>query len=244
MAAPQYHQASFQPISTDGHRGSVSTHSSHSVASLDSSTPQASRNIFIQYLSQDTTPRHLKEYLESAGTVEKCEIQERKPVSGRVRTFAAATFQTVQEAKQAIASLDNSLFRGAKIRVRFDREAGGTGSSGSSTATKTASTASSGSPPTPTRSGDNMTAKRGSTASIGENGERNTERSKMSSTEADGPKNTRDSPSLGKNNSEPLVVNGSCVGLKAGRTNVDMVCNEGVFINRSSVVLFGKHFPR
>ncbi|KAK2737038.1 hypothetical protein FQN57_000487 [Myotisia sp. PD_48] len=83
-----------------------------------------SRNIFIHNLPWDTTGVLLKEHLRSAGFIERCEVIERK-VGGATRTCANVTFRTKDEAKHAIFYFDNSLFRGVRIRVRFDRERGG-----------------------------------------------------------------------------------------------------------------------
>ncbi|EFR02990.1 hypothetical protein MGYG_05990 [Nannizzia gypsea CBS 118893] len=83
-----------------------------------------SRNIFIHNLSHETTPQLLKEYLRTAGIIDRCDVFDRK-IGGTTRTCAIVAFRNKEEAKRAIALFDNSIFRGSRIRVRFDRERGG-----------------------------------------------------------------------------------------------------------------------
>ncbi|KAG5203911.1 RRM domain-containing protein [Trichophyton interdigitale] len=83
-----------------------------------------SRNIFIHNLSHETTPQLLKEYLRTSGIIERCDVFDRK-IGGSTRTCAIVAFRNKEEAKRAIALFDNSMFRGSRIRVRFDRERGG-----------------------------------------------------------------------------------------------------------------------
>ncbi|EEQ33155.1 hypothetical protein McanMca71_005571 [Microsporum canis] len=83
-----------------------------------------SRNIFIHNLNHETTPQLLKEYLRAAGVIERCDVFDRK-IGGSTRTCAIMAFRNKEEAKRAIALFDNSIFRGSRIRVRFDRERGG-----------------------------------------------------------------------------------------------------------------------
>lgn len=179
-----------------------------------------SRNIFIQYLSRDTTSEQLKEYLAGAGTVDRCEVQERKPIAGRARVYATATLQTTDEAKQAISMFDGSFFGGAKIQVRFDRDFGGNKGRGGSGITRATNAYSRGA------SNSNFTTKDAKPWNARGQG----------ATTPTAPRSmSKEGSSLDKNNGEPLVVNGSCVGLKAGRSNLDVVCYEGLYIHPCSV---------
>lgn len=81
-----------------------------------------SRYVFIQNVAPQTEISELKTYLSAAGTVEHCEILEDRR-TGRRRSQAKATFQTTEQAKQAMAKLDNTTLKGARIRVKFDRDA-------------------------------------------------------------------------------------------------------------------------
>jgi RNA recognition motif-containing protein len=234
VQSQRFSQVPFSPVSTNSHRGSVSTHSSHSATSPELGTP-ASRSIFIQYLSLDTTSQQLREYLRSAGTVDRCEIQERRPVGGRPRIFATATFQTKEEAKRAIALFDNSIFRGAKIRMRFDRDFGVAGPSGSAARTTPSPTIYSKSDthsPTPAMKESSTPPLRPQTENLVTTGAKAAE-----------------SSSPGRNTAGPLVVNGSSVGLKAGRSKVDGFGYEGAVsfpsfplapVSRSSSLTWGE----
>ncbi|EDN08249.1 predicted protein [Histoplasma mississippiense (nom. inval.)] len=88
-------------------------------------------SICIQNLAIDTTWQNLKDYLRTAGTVERCDIREDRKGGGRhPRAYATATFRTKEEARRAVTLFDNAYFKGSRIRVRIDRDNGG-GSSGS-----------------------------------------------------------------------------------------------------------------
>jgi RNA recognition motif-containing protein len=221
VQSQRFSQIPFSPVSTTSHRGSVSTHSSHSATSPELGTP-ASRSIFIQYLSLDTTSHQLREYLRSAGTVDRCEIQERRPVGGRPRIFATATFQTKEEAKRAIALFDNSIFRGAKIRVRFDRDFGVAGPSGSAARTTPSPTIYS----KPDTHSATPAMKESSPLPV---------RMPTENPVTTGPKAAEGS-SPGRNTAGPLVVNGSSVGLKAGRSKLDGFGYEGASPSRLPAV--------
>ena len=218
MQSRRYQQAP-SLTSPDRHRSSGSGGSG--MISPVSAPP--SRNIFIQFLSQDTTSEQLKEYLGGVGTVERCEVQERKPIHGRQpRIYATATFQTTDEAKQAITRLDNSIFRGARIRVRFDRDfagSGGYGGIGTGRTVNTSTTVTE-SPAKMVASEDTKTLSKGPITPTG-------------------PRSMTKEGSTGvsQKKGEPLVVNGSCVGLKTGRSNLDMVCHEGSYLVRRVVLL-------
>lgn len=181
-----------------------------------------SRNIFIQFLSQDTTSEQLKEYLEGAGTVELCEIQGRKPIHGRPRIYATATFQTTDEAKEAITQFDNSFFRGSRIRVRFDRDLGGAGGNGGTGTGRTMSTSAVFRESSAKTA--NTAAPEDTKAAVPRDGVPTTPTTPRSMTKEGNAK-------TGQNNGEPLVVNGSCVGLKTGRSNLGMGCHEGLYIH-------------
>ncbi|EEH11196.1 RNA binding protein [Histoplasma capsulatum G186AR] len=181
-------------------------------------------SICIQNLAIDTTWQNLKDYLRTAGTVERCDIREDRKGGGRhPRAYATATFRTKEEARRAVTLFDNAYFKGSRIRVRIDRDNGG-GSSGSGN----------GAVFTPYRlarnkntneSGSRVEAGTGIgngnandvtavTASLSTDRKSPTGSTSLSpgSSEADSPKRT-----------EPLVVNGSRVGLKAGRSSGEKV---------------------
>ncbi|KAL1956306.1 hypothetical protein VTO42DRAFT_7389 [Malbranchea cinnamomea] len=208
----RYQQGPIPGMASDRHHGSGSTTSNNSVTSQVTTPP--SKNIFIPFLSHDTTSEHLKEYLKGAGTVERCEVQERKPIGGRPRVFGTATFQTIEEAERAIAMFDGSTFRGTKLRVRFDRDSGCSGNGMARTNREGSATKS---PTTPTKDNRN-----GILESTSPTGARSMD---------------KDNPSPGKKFSEPLVVNGSRVGLKTGRLNLDVICHGDDLSQKSQEIL-------
>ncbi|KAK2807505.1 hypothetical protein FQN50_005373 [Emmonsiellopsis sp. PD_5] len=198
-----------------------------------------SRSIFIQNLTSDTTWQHLKDYLRTAGTVERCDIPEdRKGGGRRARGYATATFRTKEEAQRAIKFFDNSCFRGSKIRVRFDRDNGGS-SSGSGNGGHTVSINRNGAVPASTGSktmnGNAASASTTPRTNGNTSGTGSEHDSKPATPSTDEKTSTvitttvvPKSPDLDSSKrSEPLVVNGSRVGLKAGRASCEKVGCEG-----------------
>ncbi|KAJ9396266.1 hypothetical protein DTO282F9_6835 [Paecilomyces variotii] len=113
-------RTSYQRIGSErNHQSGYNRHRTHSM-SPTYYTP--SRYVFIQNVAPQTEISELKTYLSAAGTVEHCEILEDRR-TGRRRSQAKATFQTTEQAKQAMAKLDNTMLEGARIRVKFDRDA-------------------------------------------------------------------------------------------------------------------------
>ncbi|PGH16074.1 hypothetical protein AJ79_02054 [Helicocarpus griseus UAMH5409] len=194
----------------------------------------SSCSIFIQNLTSDTTWQHLKDYLRTAGSVERCDIREdRKGGARRSRGYATATFRTKEEARRAVTLFDNSYFKGSRIRVRFNRDNGGSSNS----------TVSNGVVASPFRTTGNKsnndsrsTLANGSgsrtvTMTVAGNENGNNAKEMMVTPTSPDPKspivvtavspksNDAESPKR----SEPLVVNGSRVGLKAGRSSGEKV---------------------
>lgn len=83
-------------------------------------TPQTRSSIFIQNLPATTSPADLKNHLHPAGTITQCEVFSDRE-TGLCRGFARVTFHTSEEARRAVVMGNNSLLRGTRIRVRFDR---------------------------------------------------------------------------------------------------------------------------
>ncbi|KAL1884719.1 hypothetical protein Plec18167_002311 [Paecilomyces lecythidis] len=128
---PSAHEASNRGFSTGrrtnyqrtgSERSYQSVYSRHRTHSVSPTHYTPSRYVFIQNVAPQTDVSDLKSHLAAAGAVEHCEILEDRR-TGRRRSQAKATFQTTEQAKQAMAKLDNTLLMGARIRVKFDRDA-------------------------------------------------------------------------------------------------------------------------
>ncbi|KKZ62204.1 hypothetical protein EMCG_03342 [[Emmonsia] crescens] len=194
-------------------------------------------SIFIQNLTLDTTWQNLKDYLRTAGTVERCDIREdRKGGGRRPRVYATATFRTKEEARRAVTLLDNSYFKGSRIRVRFDRDNGGS-SSGTGNGADGNSNGN-GAVFSPSRIARNKNTNENGNGSgvetIG-NGSGNGMKAVAApiSTDLKSPTvstnlSPRSSEADSPRRNEPLVVNGSRIGLKAGRFSSEKVGCEGI----------------
>ncbi|OAX84676.1 hypothetical protein ACJ72_00942 [Emergomyces africanus] len=198
----------------------------------EDSTANFSCNIFIQNLALDTTWQNLKDYLRTAGMVERCDIREDRKEGGRhPRAYATATYRTKEEARRAVSLFDNSYFKGFRIRVRFDRDNGGNSNG-------VAGNGAIFSPSRITRNKDvdengNGGAVEAGAASGGGNGDDVKAATTPISTNLKSPTlssdlSPRSSEADSPNRSEPLVVNGSRVGLKAGRSSGEKVGCEGM----------------
>ncbi|GAD92573.1 RNA binding protein [Paecilomyces variotii No. 5] len=128
---PTAHEASNRGFSTGrrtnyqrtkSERSYQSVYTRHRTHSVSPTHYTPSRYVFIQNLAPQTDVSDLKSHLAAAGTVEHCEILEDRR-TGRRRSQAKATFQDTEQAKQAMTKLDNTVFMGARIRVKFDRDA-------------------------------------------------------------------------------------------------------------------------
>ena len=122
------------------------------------------------------------------------------------------TFRTKEEAKRATALFDNSCFRGAKIRVRFGKETRG-GAAGAAVGCDEECDANGGGTGT---KGTSMRTSKSCGVVTGK-----------------GVRNAIASAGKKIDNCEPLVVNGSHVGLKAGRSTRDISGQEGWFSSLS-----------
>lgn len=196
-------------------------------------------SIFIQNLTIDTTWQNLKDYLRTAGTVERCDIREdRKGGGRRPRAYATATFRTKEEARRAVTLFDNSYFKGSRIRVRFDRDNGGSSSgTGNGADGKSNGNGAVFSPSRIARNrntNENENGNGSGVETIG-NGNGNGVKAVAApiSTDLKSPTvstnlSPRSSEADSPRRSEPLVVNGSRIGLKAGRFSCEKVGCEGI----------------
>ncbi|WEW58770.1 hypothetical protein PRK78_004238 [Emydomyces testavorans] len=159
-------------------------------------------------LSPGTSSQQLKDFFHAAGIVNRCDILEQRPF-GRTKVSAAIDFQNQEEAKRAIAMFDGSTFMGSRIRVRFNRER----SRSSSSQPKQAAFA--GSRVVQEANTTEMTGAydRLDTTAVGSGGLKQEE------------------TNLGKRRGEPLVVNGSCLGMKTGQGAEEKRDYEGAFIS-------------
>ncbi|PGG98267.1 hypothetical protein GX51_06915 [Blastomyces parvus] len=194
-----------------------------------------SRNIFIQNLAIDTTNQNLKEHLRTAGIVERCDVREDRKGGGRYpRSYATATFRTKEEARRAVTLLDNSYFRGSRIRIRLDRDYGGTSSVNGNSVDINAH----GAVFTPYRIARNKTFNGNGNGNGGGRMEAGTAvgngnsvrvvaaapiSADLKSPTGSADLSPRSSQDGSPKRSEPLVVNGSRVGLKAGRSSGEKI---------------------
>jgi hypothetical protein len=185
---------------------------------------QSSRSVLVQNVSPDTTWQNLKDHLRAAGTVERCEFPDDRKAGRRWKGYATVTFRTKEEARRAVALFDNSLFRGAKIRVRFGKETRG----GAAGATK-------GGVEECDENG-NVTGTKGTAIGRPKLGGLATGKAVKNSVINAGKK---------IDNCEPLVVNGSCIGLRSGRSTQETTGQEGWFCysSYSFVPAFLPPFP-
>ncbi|EQL29361.1 RNA binding protein [Blastomyces gilchristii SLH14081] len=197
-------------------------------------------SIFIQNLTIDTTCQNLKDHLRTAGIVERCDVREDRKGGGRYpRAYAIATFRTKEEARRAVTLLDNSYFKGSRIRIRFDRDCGGSRSGSGNWVDINGH----GAVFTPYRIARNKNFNENGNGNGGSRMETGTAVGNGNgvkavtaapiSTDLKSPTDSTDlSPRSSQDGSpkrsEPLVVNGSRVGLKAGRASGETVGSEGM----------------
>ncbi|OJD12194.1 hypothetical protein AJ78_07168 [Emergomyces pasteurianus Ep9510] len=181
-------------------------------------------SIFIQNLAVDTTWQNLKDYLRTAGTVERCDIREDRNGGGRhPRAYATATFRTKEEARRAVTLFDNSYFKGLRIRVRFDRDNGGSSNGAVFSHSRTARNKNS-----INENGNGIAVEAGAASGSGNENEVNAVTAPISTNLESPALSPRSSDADSPKRSEPLVVNGSRVGLKAGRSSSEKVGCEGM----------------
>ncbi|KAJ5219394.1 Nucleotide-binding alpha-beta plait [Penicillium cinerascens] len=79
------------------------------------------RAVYIQNLNAATTAADLQGLLQGAGTVERCNVTVTKAFDNQTQTqhqpLGSAIMRTIEEAKRAVATLNNTTFMGAQIRV-------------------------------------------------------------------------------------------------------------------------------
>ncbi|OJD24204.1 hypothetical protein ACJ73_04439 [Blastomyces percursus] len=198
-------------------------------------------SIFIQNLTIDTTGQNLKDHLRTAGIVERCDVREDPKGGCRYpRAYATATFRTTEEARRAITLLDNSYFKGSRIRIRFDRDCGAS----SSCSGNGLDINGHGAVFKPYRIARNKNFNENGNGNGGSRMEAGTAVGNGNgvkavavapiSTDLMSPTDSADlSPRSSHDGSpkrsEPLVVNGSRVGLKAGRAGGEKVGSEGMY---------------
>ncbi|KAJ5121780.1 Nucleotide-binding alpha-beta plait [Penicillium atrosanguineum] len=82
------------------------------------------RAVYIQNLHTTTTAADLKTFLQGAGTVEQCNVAAIETLDNRnqfqSQPHGSAIMRSIEEAKQAVALLNNTSFMGAQIRVQMD----------------------------------------------------------------------------------------------------------------------------
>ncbi|KAJ5824652.1 Nucleotide-binding alpha-beta plait [Penicillium robsamsonii] len=80
------------------------------------------RAITIENLNATTTCTDLKVLLQTAGTVEECNIATADSVDGSVQLRGLITMQTADEAQCAVTMFNNLSFMGSRIRVKINRD--------------------------------------------------------------------------------------------------------------------------
>ncbi|EER29376.1 RNA recognition motif containing protein [Coccidioides posadasii C735 delta SOWgp] len=196
-------------------RSSISANSNYSAGSNVEPTAPTSRHLFVQNLSPGTTSQQLKDYLQATGTVSRCDVLDQRSF-GRTKVCATVSFQDEEVAKAAISMFDNSTFMGSRIRVRFNRER----------------SPSSGSQPKQPSSDEKSASHEHKTAEAGLDSDKP---HAATATSLGGLKGEQACPE--KKCGGPLVVNGSCVGMKAGRGKEEKRDYEGETC-RISLILF------
>lgn len=126
---PISHISSIQPLHDSGdnhqrwHRQEPWGHyTAYPNAPTQARVPRA---VYIQNLSPTTTTADLKSLLQMAGNVEQCNVTVTSDAyDNRAQTHGSAVMHSVEEAKRAVASLNNMCFMGSRIRVKVgDRPA-------------------------------------------------------------------------------------------------------------------------
>lgn len=195
-------------------RSSISASSNYSAGSNNEPTVRASRHLFIQNLSPGTTSQQLREYFQTVGIVDRCDVLDQRSFN-RTKVCAAVSFHTEDEARNAIAALDNTTFMGVKIRVRFNRE-------------RSPSSSSQPKPSAPIKL---------SAPEFRPSVHPSTDKDINGITVAPVEFSYEDNTDLRKRCGGPLVVNGSCVNMKAGRGEEDKPECEGQFLANLPVSL-------
>ncbi|RPA90837.1 hypothetical protein L873DRAFT_1795251 [Choiromyces venosus 120613-1] len=77
-----------------------------------------SRGVFVGNLAYDTQWQELKEFLDPAGHLERCDVPQ---TDGRGRGYATALFSSAEEAQRACSMFDQQFFKGRKVKVRLDK---------------------------------------------------------------------------------------------------------------------------
>lgn len=183
--------------------------SADAAADSSSSSPTKqisfSKSIVIQNLISDATVQNLRDYLRAAGAVEQCEIPEDRRTGCR-KGYATVSFRTADEAKRAVALFDNSVFKGVRIRVRFDTDSNGAGEVNGGGDTR--------------RRRSEAVERRTSATSTTTAGAGGNSKSGLGGNDEDKGQGGDSAAQKKLDKREPFVVNGSSVGKKATKVTV------------------------
>lgn len=95
-----------------------------------SSTPACDltqRTIYIQNLNMATSRADLKSLLHGSGNVEQCSVFVTSDAKeDKTETHGSAIMHSAEDAKRAVAMLNNMTFMGSRIRVNMDERPGAT----------------------------------------------------------------------------------------------------------------------
>jgi len=111
------------PLTGEAHRSAPYTRG-------DSSKSGGNTRLYVGNLSWDTSWQGLKDYFKQAGEVVRADVITR--ANGKSRGFGIVEFSSVQEAKDAMDTLNETDLDGRTIFVREDRDAGSSGFGGGS----------------------------------------------------------------------------------------------------------------
>ncbi|KAJ5245856.1 Nucleotide-binding alpha-beta plait [Penicillium chermesinum] len=82
---------------------------------------QTSRAVYINNLNPSTTTADLRSLLQGTGNVEECNVTVTSDAYDKeVQTHGSAIMHSVEDARRAVATLNNVMFMGSCIRVRTD----------------------------------------------------------------------------------------------------------------------------
>lgn len=127
---PMYPISPIQPLheTGDGYgqyhpRKPWGNHTDSGSSSPDYDTTQ--RAIVIENLSAATTTADLKSLLRGTGSFEQCDVAATSDTQdGETPTHGSAIMHSTEDAKRAVAMLNNMTFMGARIGVKMDPRAG------------------------------------------------------------------------------------------------------------------------
>ena len=83
--------------------------------------PTEARGVFIHDVSYSATSADIRNLMQQAGRVVRCEVNTHTGTT-RSRGSATVAFSTAAEARRAVEIFNGAVFAGRTIRVRFDTE--------------------------------------------------------------------------------------------------------------------------